>query len=76
MVYKVMQSAVQLNFFESKEESEIAALRGSQNDLKKSLDKIRRGTYAEINLLKKVCVELSARQEIIERGICQYAKTL
>ena len=64
----------QLDIFETKEESEAAALRRGQVDIKKSLDKIRRGTYAEINLLKKVCVELSARQDIIERGICQGAK--
>lgn len=62
---------LQLDFFETKEESEIASLRRGQLDIKKSLDKIRRGTYAEINLLKKVCVELSARQDIIERGLCQ-----
>lgn len=61
---------LQLDFFRSPEEVEIADLRRNQNALKASLDKIRKGTYAEINALKKVCVELSARQEIIERNIC------
>lgn len=63
--------ALQLDFFLSPQECEIAYLRNGQTALKSSLDKIRRGTYAEINQLKKVCVELSARQEIIERNICQ-----
>ena len=67
----MLQIVTQLDIFMTREESEAAALRRGQLDLKKSIDKIRRGTYAEINALKKVCVELSARQDIIERGICQ-----
>jgi hypothetical protein len=63
--------SIQLDFFFTPQESEMNELRKSQTALKMSLDKIRKGTYAEINSLKKVCVELSARQEIIERNICQ-----
>lgn len=61
---------MQLDLFLSPYECEIYQLKKGQKDLKTSLDKIRRGTYSEINILKKVCVELSARQEIIERGLC------
>lgn len=61
---------LQLDFFLSESECEIENLRKGQADLKKSLEKIRKGTYCEINMLKKVCLELSARQEIIERNIC------
>lgn len=39
--------------------------------IKKSSDKVRRGTYASINELKKENYELRCRLEIIERNICK-----
>jgi hypothetical protein len=35
-----------------------------------SLDKVRRGTYASINELKKENYDLKCRLEILERNIC------
>jgi hypothetical protein len=35
-----------------------------------SLNKVRRGTYASINELKKENYELKCRLEILERNIC------
>lgn len=61
---------VQMDFFLTQEECELSMIRKNQNELKEALDRVRKGTYAEINALKKVCIELSARQEIIERNIC------
>jgi hypothetical protein len=36
----------------------------------KTLDKVRRGTYASINEARKRIVELESRLEILERNIC------
>ncbi len=60
----------QLDFFRSPEESELAEIRKNHISLKMTLEKVRKGTYAEINSLKKICGEIIARQEIIERNIC------
>ena len=62
--------AVQQDFFLTLEESEMYEMRKNYNAIKISLEKVRRGTYCEINTLKKVCAEISARQEVIERNLC------
>lgn len=62
---------LQLDFFRTPEESELADIRKNHIVLKLTLEKVRKGTYSEINSLKKICAELSARQEIIERNMCQ-----
>ena len=38
---------------------------------KESGDRVRKGTYASINELRKQVVDLSARLEFIERAICR-----
>lgn len=62
--------SIQLDFFLTPEECEMEAIRRDQNKIRSILEKVRKGTYSEINQLKKVCAELSARQDIIERSIC------
>ena len=39
--------------------------------LKKNIDKIRRGTYSEISRLKGEISELKTRFEHMERGVCR-----
>lgn len=63
--------STQLDLFLTREEAEMNEIRRNQAAIRASLDKVRRGTYREINILKTVCAELSARQEIIERSICK-----
>lgn len=62
---------VQLDLFKSAEECEFDALRFALDKTTKCLDKVRKGTYAEINVLKKRVLELEDRLDIIERNICK-----
>lgn len=62
---------IQLDLFRSKEECEIITLRNVIEEVRKSADKVRRGTYARLNELNKECVDLRNRLEIIERNICR-----
>lgn len=62
--------ATQLDFFKTDEECEMDALRKSVNEIRLSSDKVRKGTYASINSIKKECDEVKIRLEILERNIC------
>jgi len=62
---------IQLDLFRSKEECELITLRNVIEDVRKSADKVRKGTYARINELNKECGDLRNRLEIIERNICR-----
>ena len=64
---------VQLDFFKTAQECELDAIRRSLDEKIKTLDKVRKGTYAEINGLKKRMLELEERLAIIERNICKGA---
>jgi uncharacterized protein Yka (UPF0111/DUF47 family) len=55
---------IQFDLFKSREEAEVDCLR-------RTLDRVRKGTYAEINTLRKRIVELEEKQAIIERNICK-----
>lgn len=61
---------IQLDLFKSALECEVDTLRLEHKATKNTLDKVRKGTYAEINALRKKVVELEERQAIIERNIC------
>lgn len=39
-------------------------------DVKESLNKIRKGQFGKIGKLEKICLDLSERLDIIERNIC------
>lgn len=54
----------QLDMFKTHEESRVDAIQAT-------LDKVRRGTYASINEVKRECIDLKSRLEIIERNICK-----
>ena len=62
--------AIQLDFFKTEEECELETLRRLCEDVKKSTDKVRKGTYARINEIRKECEDLRIRLEIMERNIC------
>ena len=62
---------IQLDLFKSAQECEIDALRHAIEKIRVSSDKVRKGTYCEINQLRKRVVELEERQAIIERNICR-----
>ncbi len=42
-------------------------------ELKESVNKVRKGQFAKIGELGKICKELSARMDIIEQNICKVA---
>ncbi len=60
----------QYDLFEEKP-NELDLVKIEIGRIKESGDKVRKGTYAEINRLKKMCLELEERLEIIERNICK-----
>ena len=62
---------VQLDFFKNAEESELEALRKEIEAVSSSSTKVRKGTYARLNELNKICLDLQNRLEIIERNICR-----
>lgn len=62
---------IQLDFFKNAEESEIEALRKEIEAVSASSTKVRKGTYARIGELNKICLDLQNRLEIIERNICR-----
>lgn len=64
-------NAIQLDFFKSKEESEIDHLRITIEEVKKSSDKVRRGTFAKISEVKKECMDINERLRILERHLCR-----
>lgn len=63
--------AVQLDFFKTEEQCEIAALRMEVERQKESLNKQRKKLFAENGRLTKEIIDLRERLEILERGICQ-----
>lgn len=63
--------ALQLEFFKTPEQVELDDLRKKVCEAQRSLEKVRKGTYASIAEIKRLCDELSVRQAIIERNICQ-----
>lgn len=65
---------VQLDFFKTEEECEMDALRYSLEQVRKTTDKVRKGTYARINELTKESIDLKTRLEILERNICRGQK--
>jgi len=70
-----MAFALQMDFFEEKP-TELDVLKAELKAVKATLDKVRKGTYCEINKIRKMCVEDGARIDILERHICQKATTV
>lgn len=63
--------AVQYDFFESQQESEIVALRKELAAVKLSSDKVRKAMFSRNGELTKRMLELEDRLNHIERGLCQ-----
>ena len=61
--------AIQLEFFKTETECEMDALRHALEQVRKSSEKVRKGTYAKLNELTKEAVDLKIRLEILEKGI-------
>ncbi len=59
----------QLDLFD--EETEICLLRKEVQELKTSLDKVRKGIFAKHGDLAKMYMNVDQRMEIIERNICK-----
>ncbi len=60
----------QLDFFLDTEESRLASIEFDIEETRKSLHKVRRGTYARLNELESLVKDICDRQRIIERNIC------
>ena len=66
-----MFKVIQLDFFEK---DEMSLLKAEVEAVKKSGDKVRRGTYARINELEAMVKDLQERMCIIEKNICSNKK--
>lgn len=62
---------VEYSLFETREESEMRALRESIAAIQGSLDKQRKKQFASIGEIKKMQMELDARMNIIEANLCR-----
>jgi len=65
-----MSAIFQLDIFEARP-TEIDFLKADLIAARKTLDKVRKGTYASINELKKENWDLKLRLDILERNICK-----
>lgn len=63
--------AIQYDFWETVEQSEIASLRKQMTEVKDSSNKVRKAMFARNGELTKRMLELEYRLENIERGLCQ-----
>jgi len=66
-----MSFAVQLDFFQTPEQSELAELRKEMNTLRASGDKTRRAMFARHNELGKCVCEIAERLALLEHNICR-----
>ncbi len=61
-------SALQLDFFQSEEESELSMLRKEVSSCKSSLDKVRRSLFAKTGEHSLILLEMDSRLNIIEKN--------
>lgn len=64
-------SIYQLDLFKDDEDCRIETIERDLIATTKSLNNVRKGTYASINELKKIVLELNERIKIIERNLCR-----
>ncbi len=62
---------IQLDFWETKEESELRTMRECINKISVSTDKVRKGTYSKIGAIHKIVLDLESRLSLIEHNICK-----
>ncbi len=61
---------IQLEFFETEEESEMRSLREEVKAQRITLDKMRKALFARNGELVKITYELREDLEVIKRGLC------
>lgn len=61
----------QLDLFKTDEEARMDDIEEKVDKNTKSLDKVRKGTYARLNELEAIVKDLQDRQKIIERNLCK-----
>jgi hypothetical protein len=61
---------MQLDFFESEQETEMKAMREEMARIEASTHKVRKSLFAKHGELAKCYLDLKQRLEIIERGLC------
>ena len=66
-----MSELIQYDFFKTREESEMDAMRKQCNDAGDTLTRMRKKLFAEQGALKKQMYDLSERLAILERNICK-----
>jgi len=67
---KIIKHELQFDFFMTENESEVDRLMRITEEIRDSTGKVRRKLFAENSLLKKKMIDLEARLEHIERGLC------
>lgn len=67
---EIMSALIQYDLFDA-DVSEVEKCRKEIEAVRVSGDRVRRGTYAGINELKKRCYDLECRLEILEKYICK-----
>jgi len=66
-----MSSFIQLDFFQTEEESEIDCLHQELEKMRQSNDKIRKALFARNGELVKMYMDVNDRLSIIEKNICK-----
>lgn len=62
---------IQLDFFQSYEESEIECLKKQINEISLSTNKVRKSLFAKNAELNKKVMDLESRFYILEKNICR-----
>ena len=63
--------AIQLDLFKTPEQCEIDALRLQNAEMRQTLDRVRKGTYARLNVHESGLSNHEERLAIVERLICR-----
>jgi hypothetical protein len=66
-----MSQLIQLDIFEDENEFRFNAMKQEIHAIRVSSDKVRKGTYANINEIRKLCRDIDQRLAIIEKHICK-----
>lgn len=69
-----MSIVYQLDLFKTSEETRLETMEENIIKTSKSLDKVRKGTFARLNELEQMVKDLKERLEIMEKHICKEGK--
>jgi len=62
---------IQLDFFESPEQSEMKDMRDKIRAIHLSTDRVRKALFAKHGEVYQIVMDIDSRLEAIERGLCQ-----